>query len=572
MTLKTEAPIPNANAPLPLGYEPGRRINPWLFVPVLYVMQAMPVTVVQEMFSVTWKDLNVANPLIVSWAAILGLPWTLKLFWSPLVDLNSTKRRWTVAMQVLISVSFLTLIWAVMLPQYSTGGPQIGFHITLGLLLLIGCFSSTHDIACDGLYIISLTRSQQAAWVGVQGTAYKLGRLLCVGGLVYLAGKFEQAGTPISRSWAIIFGIAAIVYGIGAVWNFFFLPRPESDKPAVESAPGENKRDIVRTITVVAIGICLYFVFAASIRILGDWIYNAINASRVTPILPDWTQGTKPEAITFLGIPLGEHMPVMRQYLIWLTSVVILAPLIVAARMQLRGTPMARAFSTYVNQRRFWAILLFVMLYRFGEAMVTRTLPLFLKDGIAKGGLGISTADVGLIVGGAGVFGIIFGGILGGLVVSKLGLRRSFWPLAIAMHLPNILYLIIALKYGPSPDPHHWQNLVIKDWPLYVAAFVHEFGYGFGFAAYFVFLMDVAQRANFKTAHYAFGTGLGALCGVFAGIVSAILLASFQGSTTYVYFFIAVCILTVPGMLTLLFIPLDEQRTVPSASGASAGH
>ena len=71
--------------------------------------------------------------------------------------------------------------------------------------------------------------------------------------------------------------------------------------------------------------------------------------------------------------------------------------------------------------------------------------------------------------------------------------------------------------------------------------------------------MDVAQRANFKTAHYAFGTGLGALCGVFAGIVSAILLASFQGSTTYVYFFIAVCILTVPGMLTLLFIPLDEQ-------------
>jgi PAT family beta-lactamase induction signal transducer AmpG len=569
LTLKTEAPIPNTDAPLPLGHGSNPRINPWLFVPVLYVMQAMPVTVVQEMFSVTWKDLNVANPLIVSWAAILGLPWTLKLFWSPLVDLNSTTRRWTVAMQVLIAVSFLGLIWAVMLPQYGANGPQFGFHITLALLLLIGCFSSTHDIACDGLYILSLTRPQQAAWVGVQGTAYKLGRLLCVGGLVYLAGKIEQGGTAVARSWAIIFGIGAVLYGGGAVWNFFFLPRPASDKPAVEAAPGENKRDIFRTITVVAIGVCLYFVFASSIRILGDWIYNLINANRATPILTDWTQGTKPEPVTIVGIPLGEHLPVVKQYAIWILSIAILLPLIAAARRQLKGTPMAQAFGTYVNQRGFWAILMFVMLYRFGEAMVTRTLPLFLKDPLAKGGLGISTANVGLIVGGAGVFGIIFGGILGGIVVSRMGLRRSFWPLAICMHLPNILYLLIAAKYGPSADPHHWQNIVVTDWPLYVAAFVHEFGYGFGFAAYFVFLMDVAQRGNFKTAHYAFGTGLGALCGVFAGIVSAILLASFHGSITYVSFFIAVCILTVPGMLTLLFIPLDDQRTLPTAT---AGH
>jgi PAT family beta-lactamase induction signal transducer AmpG len=544
LTLKSEAPIPNATAPLPLEHDATtRRINPWLFVPVLYVMQAMPVTVVQELFSVTWKDLNVANPLIVSWAAILGLPWTLKLFWSPLVDLNSTKRRWTITMQALITLAFLALIWSVLLPQYSTSGPQIGFHITLALLLLMGCFSSTHDIACDGLYIISLTRSQQAAWVGVQGTAYKLGRLLCVGGLVFLAGKFEQAGTPIAKSWAIILAIGAVVYGVGAVWNFFFLPKPSSDKPAMESAPGENKRDIYRTITVVAIGVCFYFIFASSIRICGDWIYRAINADRITPILADWSQGAAIE----------------KQYLIWILSIAVIIPLFIAARRQLRGTPMAKAFSSYVGLNRFWAILLFVMLYRFGEAMVTRTLPLFLKDlPGTKGGLGISTADVGLIIGGAGVFGIIFGGILGGIVVSRLGLRRSFWPLAIAMHIPNLLYLLIAWKYSPSPDPHHWQNMVVTDWPLYVAAFVHEFGYGFGFAAYFVFLMDVAQRGNFKTAHYAFGTGLGALCTVFAGIVSAILLASFTGTTTYVHFFIAVCILTVPGMLTLLFIPLSD--------------
>ncbi len=129
------------------------------------------------------------------------------------------------------------------------------------------------------------------------------------------------------------------------------------------------------------------------------------------------------------------------------------------------------------------------------------------------------------------------------------------------MNLPNLIYLLIAATYHTNADPHAWQNVLIANWPISGAAFVHETGYGFGFAAYFVFLMDVAQRGNFKTAHYAFGTGLGALCIVFAGIVSAILLATFHGPRTYMYFFAAVCILTIPGMLTLLVIPLSPQAS-----------
>lgn len=543
------------------GQAPFPNVHPWLFVPVLYIMQAMPVTTVQEMFVFTWKDLNVANPQIAAWTAILGLPWTLKLFWSPLVDLNSTKRRWVVAMEALITLAFFALAWGVLLPQYQNDQPMNGFYLTLVALLFIGSLSSTHDIACDGLYILSLTKPQQAAWVGVQGTAYKLGRLLCVAGLVFLAGRIAAGGTAVARSWSYIFMIAGGIYGLGAVWNFFFLPRPPTDRSAGDAPPGETRRDIIRTVTVVIIGVCLYFLLASTLRIVGDWTYEAVNAGRDTAniILKDWSQGTTPEAMTFLGIPVGTHLPVFKQYLIWLTSAAAMVPFVFAARVQLRGTAMAEAFGSYVGQRGFWGILLFVLFYRFGEAMVTRTLPLFLKDGAEKGGLGISTEHAGLIVGAAGVVGIIVGGILGGLVVSRWGLRKSFWPLAICMHVPNVLYLVIAYGYQTSPDAGHWQNMVLTDWPLYVAAFVHEFGYGFGFAAYFVFLMDVAQRGRFKTSHYAFGTGLGALCSVLAGIVAAILLASFTGSHTYVWFFIAVCILTIPGMLTLLVIPLGDQ-------------
>jgi PAT family beta-lactamase induction signal transducer AmpG len=547
----------------PVALNRSRKINPWLFVPVLYLMQGMPVTIVQETFTVTWKDLNVANPLIAAWTAILAIPWTLKLFWSPLVDLNSTKRRWTIAMQALLTLAFAALVFVVLLPQYRHDAPTWGFYITLGVLLLMGCLSSTHDIACDGLYIISLTRRQQALWVGVQGTCYKLGRWLCVGLLVMIAGKLEYRGFGLARSWSIVLIIAAAIYGAGAIYNWFFLPAPADDKPAVEQSPGERKRDIRRTATVVAIGICLYFVFASTIRIVGDWTYDAINLHRAAGqlVLNDWSQGTTLQPVHFLGIPIGMHYPVVRQYLIWIVSIGILIPFILAARAQLRGTAMASSFGSYVNQRGFWAIFLFVMLYRFGESMVTRTLPLFLKDPISRGGLGISTFDVGIIVGTFGVFGIIFGGLLGGWVVSRMGLRRAFWPLAIAMHLPNALYLLIAIFYHPAPSSHYWIQSTVANWPLSAAAFVHEFGYGFGFAAYFVFLMDVAQRANFTTSHYAFGTGLGALCGVFAGIVSAILLASFHGPQTYVWFFTAVCILTIPGTLTLLFIPMDDRQS-----------
>ncbi|HWB54116.1 MAG TPA: hypothetical protein VG722_07985, partial [Tepidisphaeraceae bacterium] len=111
--------------------------SPWLFVPILYVMQAMPVTVAQEMFPVTFKDLHIPNPLIVAWTSIIALPWTLKLFWAPMVDLNSTKRRWTLVMECLIGLSFIAVAASVLLPQYINGQEQVGFAVVLAVLLIM---------------------------------------------------------------------------------------------------------------------------------------------------------------------------------------------------------------------------------------------------------------------------------------------------------------------------------------------------------------------------------------------------------------------------------------------------
>jgi PAT family beta-lactamase induction signal transducer AmpG len=102
-------------------------------------------------------------------------------------------------------------------------------------------------------------------------------------------------------------------------------------------------------------------------------------------------------------------------------------------------------------------------------------------------------------------------------------------------------------------------------WWMYVVAFVDQFGYGFGFAGYSVYLMHVAQRGSFRTSHYAIATGLGALTIMLAGMLSGYL----QSTLGYVGFFVAVCLCALPAILTILIIPLDEMK--PEALAAAGG-
>jgi PAT family beta-lactamase induction signal transducer AmpG len=190
-------------------------------------------------------------------------------------------------------------------------------------------------------------------------------------------------------------------------------------------------------------------------------------------------------------------------------------------------------------------VLAFILFYRMSEAMVGKIAPLFLKDDRVKGGMQMTLEQIGFYNGTLGVLGIMAGGILGGLIVSKLGLRRAFWPLALAMHLPNLLYLWAAVTHPPIPA-------------IGLVAFVDQMGYGIGFAAYMVYLMYVAQRSSFRTSHYAIATGLGVLTIQTSGILSGIIQTNFG----YVNFFIAVMVLAIPGILTLLFIPIEERPAV----------
>jgi PAT family beta-lactamase induction signal transducer AmpG len=143
---------PVATGPLPLDPDAPRgvAINPWLFVPVLYFMQFLPNGVVTSLMGSVYKSLGEDNVKITTWTGLAALPWVFKMFWGPLVDLNYTKRRWTLAMQVLIAVGLL-----ITAASMGTSGY---FVLSVAAMFLIATFSATHDIACDGLYLLSLDK------------------------------------------------------------------------------------------------------------------------------------------------------------------------------------------------------------------------------------------------------------------------------------------------------------------------------------------------------------------------------------------------------------------------------
>ncbi len=500
--------------------------NPWLYVPLLYFMQAIPVTIVQEVAAIFYKDLGIANEPIIRWTSLISLPWSMQLLFGPLVDLNATKRRWILAGQFLIAIGLAATAFLLAVPN--------AFEITLVVLAATAITSALCNIATDGFYILSTTKDQQAKFVGVQTTCYRLGRLFCAGLLVFLVGLLTKGGVSPTLAWTIILASAAGIYFLGHLVNRRTVPKPEADQPAVPEAPGENVKNIQRTLVLVGVGLSGYFFLNALVRLALHGVATATGSF----------EGWRLTGIgKVIGYELGLSAVALEIAQFFVCGTILTTSLGLAKKLIVKSS-MGEALGSFIRQPGFPAILFFILFYRFGEAMVGKMSALFLKDSIDQGGLAIANDQLGLMNGVAGVIGIVLGGLLGGYTVSRIGLRKAFWPLAFAMHVPNLMYV--------------WASSGVKVpiEAIYGILFVDQFGYGFGFAGYMVYLMWVAQRGNFKTSHYAIGTGMGALCIAIAGVVGA----AIQANYGYNGFFIAVIFMSIPGLLSLLFIPLDESH------------
>jgi len=165
----------------------------------------------------------------------------------------------------------------------------------------------------------------------------------------------------------------------------------------------------------------------------------------------------------------------------------------------------------------------------------------FLLDPVARGGLGLTTSDVGIAYGTIGVIALTTGGILGGLTIARWGLDRCIWPMTFAIHVPNLVFLYLA-----AAQP--------RDFNVVCAALaIEQFGYGFGFAAFLMYMIHVAEGPR-KTAHYAICTGFMALGMMVPGMWSGWL----QEQLGYVRFFAWVCAATIPAFAVVAFVRIPE--------------
>jgi PAT family beta-lactamase induction signal transducer AmpG len=407
--------------------------NPWFFIPTLYFAEGVPYVLINTVSVIFFKRMGIDNTQIAFWTGFLYLPWVIKMFWGPLVDLYSTKRNWILYSQLVMSVILGVVALFIHHPYF--------FVISL-LFFSLGAFvSATHDIAVDGFYMLAQSKEQQAFFVGVRSFFYRVAMIFGSGFLVYFAGYLEVKIGDIPFSWCIIFSGTAVLILLIRIYHGFILPFPSSDEKE--------------------------------------------NAQR------------------------GNFIQI---------------------------------FISYFRQEKIAAVLSFILLYRLGEAMLVKMDAPFMLDLRELGGLGLSTSEVGIVKGGIGVLGLIVGGILGGWLIASYGLKKCIWPMALALNLPNLIYVYLA--YARPPIQY-----------IYILFAVEQFGYGLGFSAFMVFLMSVC-KGRYKTAHFAISTGLMAMGMMLPGMASGYL----QKALGYPLFFILICLATIPGMIAIFFIPLNQNE------------
>lgn len=417
------------------GHGPPYR-SPWLWVPSLYLAEGIPYAVVMTVSVVLYKRLGISNTDIALYTSWLYLPWVIKPFWSPFVDLLRTKRFWITAMQLLIGASLACVALTIPLSDF--------FRYTLAVFWLMAFSSATHDIAADGFYMLGLREYQQAACIGVRSMFYRIAMIAAQGGLVVLAGYLEGRSAGIASAWSVTFFIAAAFFLAFFIYHCFMLPFPAADRPA----PRDASRSLLQN---------------------------------------------------YLG-----------------------------------------TFSLFFGRRDILAVIAFLLFYRFAEAQLVKMVAPFLLDPRPAGGLGLSTAEVGFVYGTVGVFMLVLGGVLGGYVISRKGLKFWLWIMVFVMHLPDLAFVYLSRTMPES--------LAV----ITFAVGLEQFGYGFGFTAYALFMILVSEGEH-KTVHYAVCTGFMALGMMIPGMFSGWL----QERLGYPDFFLWIVIATMPGFIVPALVKID---------------
>ena len=415
-----------------------KKASPWAWIPSLYLAEGLPYVAVMTISVTMYKRMGISNTDIALYTSWLYLPWVIKPFWSPFVDLLKTKRWWIVSMQLLIGAGLAGIAFTIPLPLF--------FKLSLAFFWLLAFSSATHDIAADGFYMLGLNPNQQAVYVGIRSTFYRIATILGQGVLIILAGFLEKASGNIPFAWSITFFVLAGLFIAFSFYHRLALPKPDADK--------------------------------------------------------------RPTHLTAKQIAAE----------FWKTLV------------------------SFARKPQLFVALFFMLTFRFSEAQLIKLITPFLLDKKEVGGLELATEQVGFIYGTMGIIALTLGGIIGGIAASRGGLKKWLWPMTLSMLLTSATFVYLSFSQTG--------NL----WIINACVFIEQFGYGFGFTAYLLYLMYFSE-GKYKTAHYAICTGFMALGmmlpGMFAGWM--------QEKLGYDHFFIWVMICSLIPIIAVSLLKIDPE-------------
>lgn len=219
-----------------------KKSNAWLWIPTLYFASGLPYHAITSISDIMYKDMGISNSQIALYTSLLLIPWTIKPLWSPIVEMISTRRKWTLAAQLLLAICFAAI--AIVIPSKH-------FLLLTLTAFFVGAFvSSTHDIALDGFYMLSLTQEKQSFFSGIRNTFYRIATVFSSGILVMLANKFGHAMGSDKLAWSATFAITGII--MLALWFYHTkaVPAPESDisrKTTSLKSAFDNYGDIIKS-------------------------------------------------------------------------------------------------------------------------------------------------------------------------------------------------------------------------------------------------------------------------------------------------------------------------------------
>lgn len=200
--------------------------NPWYWIPSLYLAEGIPYIMVMTVAGILFKRFGISNTDIALYTSWWYLPWVIKPLWSPVVDLFKTKRWWITTMQFFIGIGLAGV--ALSLPGNDF------FRYSLVFFWLLAFSSATHDTAADGFYMYGLNPRQQAYFVGIRSTFYRLALIIGQGLAVMLAGTLEKR-LPLATAWSIAIGSLAVLFFFFAIYHLFILPKPSDDRQSGQS-------------------------------------------------------------------------------------------------------------------------------------------------------------------------------------------------------------------------------------------------------------------------------------------------------------------------------------------------